>query len=222
MLNRVGKKNMNYSVIIAAAGKGTRMGLKFNKMFLPIEGGKTILEKTLSIFLDDPRCKQIVIVTNPEDISKLIDRYEEGRIVYVMGGKTRQESVYHGLKAVTGDVVFVHDGARPWLPLSDINNLLEAMKTERAAILGVKAVQTIKEVHGGYIKKTIPRQSLYHAQTPQAFETKLLIECHELAEKANFHATDDAQLVENFSNVPIKMVEGSYTNTKITTIHDLI
>lgn len=213
---------MNYSVIIAAAGKGTRMGLKYNKMFLPIEGGKTILEKTLSIFLDDPRCKQIVIVTNPEDISKLIDRYEEGRIVYVMGGKTRQESVFHGLKAVKDEVVLVHDGARPWLPLSDINNLLEAMKTEKAAILGTKAVQTIKEVHNGYIKKTIPRQALYQAQTPQAFNTKLLLECHQLAEKNNFHATDDAQLVENFSTTAIKIIDGSYTNTKITTIHDLI
>lgn len=213
---------MNYSVIIAAAGKGTRMGLKYNKMFLPIDGGKTILEKTLSIFVDDPRCQQIIIVTNPEDIAKMIDRYQEGRITYVMGGKTRQESVYHGLMAVKGDIVFVHDGARPWLPLSDINNLLEAMKTEKAAILGVKVVQTIKEVHHGYIKKTIPRQNIYQAQTPQAFETKLLIECHQKAEKVNFHATDDAQLVENFSNVPIKMVEGSYSNVKITTIHDLI
>jgi len=212
---------MNYSVIIAAAGNGGRMGLKYNKVFYQLTPGHTILEKTVDLFLTDQRCKQIVVVTNPNDIMELLKFNDRSKIVFAMGGKTRQESVYNGLMAVTEDIVLVHDGARPWCPMENIDNLLEAMLTEDASVLAVSVTETVKVIENGYIKQTIPRDVLVNAQTPQAFKTKLLMDCHNMAITENFYSTDDAQLVERFSNTPIKVVEGSYGNIKITTINDV-
>jgi len=199
---------MNYSVIIAAAGNGGRMGLKYNKVFYQLSPGHTILEKTVNLFLTDKRCQQIVIVTNPNDIKELLKFNDISRIVFAMGGKTRQESVYNGLMAVTENIVLVHDGARPWCPKENIDSLLESMLTEDASVLAVSVTETVKIVENGYIKQTIPRDVLVNAQTPQAFKTKLLIECHNMAISEKFHSTDDAQLVERYSNTPIKIVEG--------------
>lgn len=212
---------MNYSVIIAAAGNGGRMGLKYNKVFYQLSPGHTILEKTVDLFLADEKCKQIVVVTNPNDIMELLKFHDRSRIVFAMGGKTRQESVYNGLMAVTENIVLVHDGARPWCPKENIDSLLESMLTEDASVLAVSVTETVKEIENGYIKQTIPRDTLVNAQTPQAFKTKLLIDCHNMAISENFRSTDDAQLVERFSDTRIKIVEGSYGNIKITTINDL-
>lgn len=212
---------MDYTALIVAGGQGLRMGLGYNKVFYQLSEGKTVLDKTLEIFTGDPRCKQIVIVTNQSDLQKIVSSHEAGRIVNVGGGPTRQDSVLNGLMAVTQEIVLIHDAVRPWLPTSNIDALLSAMETEQAAILAVKVKDTIKEVKDGYITRTVARETLMHAQTPQAFQTKLLIQCHHQAQRDQYRGTDDAQIVERYGNVRIRAVEGSYANIKITTLEDI-
>jgi 2-C-methyl-D-erythritol 4-phosphate cytidylyltransferase len=212
---------MNYSVLIVAGGKGERMGLGYNKVFYPIKEGVTVLDMTVKLFVDDVRCKQLVIVTNPHDLYKVTQVHEMGRIVNVGGGETRQDSVYNGLMCVTEDVVLVHDAARPYCTVELIDDLLSVMETEQAAFLAIDVKDTVKEVKNGYVVKTINRECLKNAQTPQAFKTSLLLSCIHQAQEDNFKATDDAQLIERYSNVPIKVVKGSYDNIKITTPEDV-
>ncbi|NLW29160.1 MAG: 2-C-methyl-D-erythritol 4-phosphate cytidylyltransferase [Erysipelothrix sp.] len=209
---------MNYTALIVAAGKGTRTGLGYNKMFYVLKKYQmTVLEKTTKLFLDDDRCTQVVIVTNPVDMKDIVLGHENEKIVHVNGGPRRQDSVLQGLMATREEVVLIHDGARPWLEMENVNALLEAMETERAAVLAVKLKDTIKVVKDGYIHHTIDREQLMSAQTPQAFNTDLIIECYIKAKNENIFATDDAQIVEMCSNIKIKVVEGSYLNNKITT-----
>ncbi|HAO60708.1 MAG TPA: 2-C-methyl-D-erythritol 4-phosphate cytidylyltransferase [Erysipelotrichaceae bacterium] len=212
---------MDYSVLIVAAGRGERMGLGYNKVFYLLKEGTTILDTTMEIFLKDDRCRQIVIVTNQNEMTMAMKKREVGRIVHVAGGETRQASVRNGLMAVTQDVVLIHDGARPWCPTRCVDDLLVAMETEDAAVLAVAVKDTIKEVEEGYIVRTIERSRLAQAQTPQAFKTKLIMEACKIAEDTNAKVTDDAQMVEMFTKTRVKIIEGSYSNIKITTKEDL-
>jgi 2-C-methyl-D-erythritol 4-phosphate cytidylyltransferase len=211
---------MDYSVIIAAGGSGTRMGLPYNKLFHPLNDGRTILEHTIKIFIDDARCQQIIIATNAADLSRMMNM-NTGRVVLVNGGQTRQESVYKGLMAANEEVVLIHDGARPWLTKNSLDALLEVMATEDAAILALKAIETVKVCEEGYVTQTIPRESVMMAQTPQAFKTYLLIKAHQLGLADAYQATDDAQLIEYYRLAKIKIVEGDASNIKITTLNDL-
>ena len=102
-----------------------------------------------------------------------------------------------------------------------IDDLLTAMETEQAALLAVEVKDTVKEVKDGYVVKTVERSTLRHAQTPQAFRTSLLLKCIHKAQADQFKASDDAQLIERYSDVPIKIVQGSYANIKITTQEDV-
>ena len=213
---------MNYTALIVAAGKGTRTGLGYNKMFYVLKKYQmTVLEKTTKLFLEDDRCKQVVIVTNPVDMKDVVLGHENEKIVHVNGGARRQDSVLQGLMATSEDVVLIHDGARPWLEIENVNLILEAMETEKAAILAVKLKDTIKVVKDGYIHHTIDREQLMSAQTPQAFRTDMIIECYIKAKNEGIFATDDAQIVELCSDVKIKVIEGSYLNNKITTKDDI-
>ncbi len=213
---------MKYSALIVAAGKGTRMGLGYNKMFYKLRKyGMTVLQKTTSIFMDDPQCAQIVIVTNQSDMPKIVLNHENQKIVHVNGGPTRQESVFLGLMAVSQDIVLIHDGARPWIDQESIDRLVNAMEHEKAAILAVKMKDTIKVIKDGYVEKTIDREQLINAQTPQAFETGLIINAYLKIFNKNIQVFDDAQAVELVTDTKVKIVQGSYLNNKITTIDDV-
>ena len=213
---------MKYSALIVAAGKGTRVGLGYNKMFYFLRRyGLTVLEKVTQAFLEDPNCKQIVIVTNRTDMHKIVIEHEVGHIVHVNGGPTRQDSVFQGLMAVSEDVVLIHDGARPWIDSDSINRLLEVMDTEKAAILAVKTKDIIKEVEDGYITRTINKENYQSAQTPQAFQTSLIIDAYLRANEQGVFVNDDAQAIELMTDVKVRVVEGSYLNNKITTRDDL-
>ena len=213
---------MKYSALIVAAGKGTRMGLGYNKMFYKLRKyGMTVLEKTTSVFMEDPRCAQIVIVTNQSDMPKIVRNHEHQSIVHVNGGPTRQESVFLGLMAVSQDIVLIHDGARPWIDHDSINRLVDIMDQEKAAILAVKMKDTIKVVKNGYVEKTVDREQLIHAQTPQAFETTLIINAYLKIFDKNIQVFDDAQAVELVTDTKVKIIQGSYLNNKITTIDDV-
>ncbi len=211
---------MEYTALIVAAGAGTRMGLGYNKAYYRMEDGATILEHTMRIFSADPECVQTVVVTDPETYQKEIGEPAQN-IVVTAGGDSREESVWNGMRAVMSEIVLIHDGARPFLPESCLNDLKAAMETEEAACLMVPCKDTIKVVAGEYIEKTLKRSELMAAQTPQAFRTQLLIRCMKKAQEQGFEATDDCSIVEAFSDTKIRIVEGSYANKKITTMEDL-
>ena len=212
---------MKYSAVIVAAGVGQRMKLGFNKAYAKLSTGKTIIETTVEVFLQDPDCKQIVLVTDMEDpYSKQLSA-QYGRLVVARGGATRQESVYSGLKGTLCDYVLIHDGARPYVSLELIERIKRALETEKAALLAISSKDTVKRVKDGYVLETYPRSELMLAQTPQGFETNLILECYKKAKKEGYLATDDASLVEYYSDVPVKIVEGSPSNFKITTPDDL-
>lgn len=212
---------MRYTALVVAAGSGSRVGLGYNKMLYTLKNGNTILEETVQIFQKDENCTQIIVTASKEDMQEYMHLISCGKVLLVAGGETRQQSVYQGLLAVKEDYVLIHDGARPWLPVSCIQNLLDTLREYQACLLMVKAKDTVKEVEHGVVKNTLKREQLYLAQTPQAFHTSLVLECYQKAQKDAFVATDDAQIVEYYSNEPVLVVEGSYENIKVTTIEDL-
>lgn len=211
---------MNYSAIILCAGKGSRSGLTYNKMLYRFKN-KTVYEMTMEIFLNDERCKQIVVVTKEEELDDLKKLISSKKIDYVFGGKERQDSVYNGLQVVKEDYVLIHDGARPYLKKENIDDILECLNKNDACLLVVPVKDTIKVCIDGNIVKTLPREQLVQAQTPQAFKTELIKRCYQKGKDKNYIATDDASLVEYFENIEVKAVLGSYSNIKITTPDDL-
>lgn len=211
---------MNYSAIVLCAGKGSRSGLTYNKMLYRFKN-KTVYEMSMEIFLNDERCKQIVVVTKEEELDDLKNLISSKKIDYVFGGKERQDSVYNGLRVVKEDYVLIHDGARPYLKKENIDDILECLNKNDACLLVVPVKDTIKVCIDGNIVKTLPREQLVQAQTPQAFKTELIKRCYQKGKDKNYIATDDASLVEYFENIEVKAVLGSYSNIKITTPDDL-
>ena len=212
---------MKYTALIVAAGTGSRVGLGYNKLLYPLENGKTIIEETVYIFQRDSRCKQIVIVASQDDL-EVYQRLCKGEdISFTLGGATRQESVFNGLKEVKESYVLIHDGARPWLPMQCVDRILETLQTHPACLLCVPVKDTIKEVYDGEVVQTLKRSVLMQAQTPQAFALELIMDCYKKAMAQGVEATDDAQIVELCSDIKVQIVEGSYENTKVTTMEDL-
>lgn len=197
------------------------MQLGYNKVFYKLENGKTVLDQTLEVFQQDERCRQIVLVCSANDVVRISSQYVSGKVVVVIGGDTRQQSVYNGLKAVHEENVLIHDGARPWVSKKNIDDLLAALAKHPACVLMVPAKDTIKTVEHGMVQETLDRTKLWQAQTPQAFDTRLIISCYKTAQDRGISATDDAQVVELTCDMPVKCVKGSYGNIKITTKEDL-
>ncbi|MDE6196069.1 MAG: 2-C-methyl-D-erythritol 4-phosphate cytidylyltransferase [Erysipelotrichaceae bacterium] len=212
---------MKYSALVVAAGSGSRVGLGYNKMLYKLNNGKTVLEETIQIFQQDPQCTQIIVTASKDDMEQYIRLISCGKVVLVAGGASRQASVYQGLLAVKEEYVLIHDGARPWLPKACIKRLLDVLNQHKACLLTVKVKDTVKQVVDGVVQKTLIRDQLQLAQTPQAFYTELILECHQKAKRDGFEATDDAQIVECYSDEAVIAVEGSYENIKVTTIEDL-
>lgn len=211
---------MDYSAIILCAGKGSRSGLNYNKMLYRFQD-KTVYEMTMELFLNDKRCKQIIVVTKKDEINDLKKLIMSNKIEYIFGGQERQDSVYNGLQVVNQNYVLIHDGARPYLKIENVNDLLSCLKSNDACLLSVPVKDTIKVCKDGKVLETLPRTMLMQAQTPQAFKTSLIKECYQLGKDNNVMATDDTSLVEKFKNIEIKTVMGDYDNIKITTPEDL-
>lgn len=212
---------IDYTALVVAAGSGSRVGLGYNKLLYKFENGRTILEETVQIFMKDERCKQVIVVSSGDDMETFTKLCSAGKVVFVLGGATRQQSVYNGLKAVKEDYVLIHDGARPWLSVECIDRVLKTLETEKACLLCVPVKDTIKEVKDGYIAQTYKRSDLKQAQTPQAFSTSLVLSAYKKAMEQGIEATDDAQVIELCTDVRVKEVEGCYENIKVTTMEDI-
>ncbi len=219
--------NAKIYAIIVAAGKGLRMRDSKRKQYILLDG-KPVLVHTLMAF---NRCKQIdqIIVALPaEDIEfcrkEIIPvAHMETKTRLVIGGDRRQDSVYNGLKTIKNDdgVVLIHDGVRPFVRKEHLLACIEGAQKQGACILGLPAFDTVKQVNAeNEIVQTRKRDNLWLAQTPQAFQLKMIKEAHASAEQDSFSGTDDASLVERMG-VKVKIIPGSRSNIKITHPEDL-
>lgn len=209
---------MEYTVILLAAGSGQRANLGYNKVLFQ-KDGKTIIEYSIDFFQKDVDCKQI-IVTYGEGDTLLLELLKKYDVEVVRGGDTRAKSVNNALQKAQQEYVFIHDGARPYLEVNDFYRLKSAVKEFGAAILGVPVIDTVKVVQEGIIETTPKRSTLWSAQTPQGFETRLIKPAYQRAINHNLDVTDDASVIEE--HIVVKMVEGSYSNKKVTTPEDFI
>ena len=133
----------------------------------------------------------------------------------VTGGATRQESVARGLEVIATPAVLVHDAARPFVEPEIVEAVLRALDSADAGIPVVPVDETIKEVDGADVVRTMDRSSLVRSQTPQAFDADVLRHAHARARAEDYHATDDAELVERYGG-KVKVVRGSKSNIKLT------
>jgi 2-C-methyl-D-erythritol 4-phosphate cytidylyltransferase len=214
---------MRVSVILPAAGLGTRMGER--KQFLLLDGAP-ILVHTLRKFAASPAVHEIVVATRREDlehVTALAAQVAGKPIRVVEGGESRQQSVRNALQSLDPDVdlVAVHDAVRPFISQEIIGKVIHEAEQTGAAIVGIVPVDTVKQVHLHSIRATIPREKLVLAQTPQVFRRALLEEAFTLAAKDNFIGTDEASLVERLDRVEVSVVQGSDRNIKITKPGDL-
>ncbi len=220
---------MNIAVIVAG-GNGTRMNMKESKQFIQL-GGVPVLVRTLSTFASIHEIDKIIVVTRKcdmEQVKKIISMYDVKKIECITdGGKTRQTSVFCGIKAAARslndtDSILIHDGARPFVSKECIKGVLDALKTSKAAAAGVYVKDTIKQIStDGFIEKTVDRANLVSIQTPQGFNAKLIYNAHKEAEARGITVTDDCALVELLTDTKVKITNGDYNNIKITTPEDI-
>lgn len=208
-----------YSVIILAAGKGTRLNLGYNKVFYEIHH-KTILEYSVDYFLNDPSFSEVIVVANEKDLSQLKQILIGKEVKITLGGITRQESVYNGLKKVNNKYVMIHDGARPFIDKNDIENLKVVVK-ENACVLGKKLKDSIAKHSFGKLQTYVNRDNYVLLQTPQAFTTTKIVKAYELAMKNENSYSDDASLYMHELLDDVIIIEGNEFNIKLTTELDL-
>lgn len=208
---------MEYTSVIVAAGKGTRMGLGYNKVYYKLDD-KSILEHTIAAFKKDKDCTQIVVVCDEDDFVKYVN---DGGVDTISGGKTRSHSVYNGLSLVKNEYVMIHDGARPYVSQKVLDNIKHALEGCDACLAMVDCKDTIKQVVDGKVVTTFDRSTLKHAQTPQAFKTSKIKACYDKYFKNPCEVSDDASVYELYGSDSVIAVEGDYANIKITTVEDI-
>lgn len=221
---------MNVSVIIPAAGLGTRMGRETagvsRKQFMLLDGSP-ILIHTIRKFLKAPSVTEIIVALREDDMEwarETLDQENPGKPVrLVQGGDSRQESVENALAAVTGtpDLIAVHDAVRPFVSPELIERVIAEAAEKGAAIVGIVPVDTVKRVRQHTIRATLPREHLALAQTPQVFKYSLLKEAFAKAREDAFIGTDESSLVERLETVDVAVVQGSDRNIKITRPGDM-
>jgi len=218
---------MSVSAIIVAGGKGIRMGAATRKQYMLL-AGKPIVCHTLEVFDACPGIQEIYLVVPPDDLDTCAEKWISfmtfhKAIHLVAGGNERQDSVYRGIQAVSGqgcEVVVIHDAVRPFVNSRMIEDCVAEARISGACIVGMPVMDTAKLVNSGRIERTLDRNAIWMAQTPQAFDLNLIRTAHEKASSERFKGTDDAMLVERLGH-QIRIIPGSRLNMKITTPEDL-
>ena len=211
---------MKLSVIITAGGTSSRYG-QTNKLLEQIDGKEVIIHSIEAFLPFNPA--EIIISTSESlelPIVQLLKDYNLTNVKLTRGGLTRQQSVFNALKAcVYNDLVAIHDAARPLVKLDDIARCIQKAANTKAAIVAVRAIDTIKRVDDkGKILETPNRETLWSVQTPQIFDYSLIMDAHYSLEGLSF--SDDAGMLESLG-VDVFISEGSYSNIKITTPKDI-
>ncbi len=210
---------MNIKTIITAGGNSSRYGNK-NKLLEKIND-KEMIVYTVDVFNQADDINEIIICANLtiyDELCAIFENYNKVKIIE--GGNTRQKSVLNGLSYINEcDFVLIHDGARPMITSELINKTISEVINKKAVTVATKTIDTIKQVDKDLkIIKTLDRNFLYNTQTPQAFEFKLIKDCHEKLIDSDF--TDDAGMLE-FLGYDVHVVNGDYKNIKITTQSDI-
>ncbi len=224
---------MKVSVILPAAGLGTRMGRAVpekagtsRKQFMLLEGSPILLH-TIRKFVSSSAVSEIVVALRAEDLEWVRDLLERESfpkpVRLVEGGDSRQESVENALATLDAatELVAVHDAVRPFIELSVLEKVFAEAEEAGAAIVGIVPVDTVKQVHRNKIRQTIPRDRLILAQTPQVFRFDLLKQAFAKAREDGFTGTDESSLVERLEQVEVSVVPGSDRNIKITKPSDM-
>jgi len=219
---------MKIVALIAAAGKGKRMNARISKPFIPIFG-KPILAYTIEKFEKCKLIDKIYLIVSREEKElcsrNIIIKYNFSKVQELVdGGETRQDSIYNGLKAIDSvtDIVVIHDGARPLIEETIIWDSIEKAQKYGAAITAIPIKDTVKKCGKDFfINKTLNREEIWRAQTPQTFKYGLILAAYNQAYKYKYLATDDAAIVERYGH-KVKLIIGSEENIKITTPFDII
>ena len=216
---------MSVCAVVPAGGTGTRMGGTVPKQFLELDG-KPILYYTLKTLQDCGIISELILVVPEKEYDNACtDWLGKPEIVtkVVVGGEKRQDSVYNGFCELSPqtEIVLVHDGVRPFLSHQMIQESVDAAREYGAAITAIPVNDTIKKVDdSGLVSKTVDREGLWRVQTPQVFRYELLEEAFKKANSEKFYGTDEGTLIEHLGK-PVKIVEGSEQNIKITRPEDL-
>ena len=215
--------------LIAAAGSGERLQSSCSKMLAQISG-KPLLSYTIDKFEESERINEIILVVRAQDLNEIEqevfkkNNYQKIKNI-VIGGLTRQESVYNGLMVIKENdgVVLIHDGARPLIKEWMIEETMEMIRYYDGVVLAIPAVETIKKVHlpEMMVEETVDRNKFWTVQTPQTFKLKKIKEYYQRAKKERIEVTDDAAILEYYGG-KVGILRGSEENIKVTTRVDIL
>ncbi len=220
------QNNKKISLILAAAGLGTRFSSEIPKQYFKIDN-QTILEKTLNIFRNISAIKKIVIPLHKNDKEfKQLDLPDGLNIVTVTGGETRAESVLQALKLVDkDDYVIVHDAVRPFVDKEDIHLLIEEFENqnEDCLVYGLPVYESLKNINREtlFVEKSVDRNDFYLAQTPQITKAKSLESSLEICLKENYVPSDESEAIEH-SGGTVRFIPGKRKNIKVTVSEDVM
>ena len=219
------------TAILLAGGRGSRIRSAVSKPLIKINS-QPLIGFSLRTLQAHPQIKDIIVVVNARNkigIAGVIEKSRLTKVIhFVEGGKRRQDSVYNALRFLpeAADLVLIHDAARPFVSAKVVVSAIRIANRYGAAIVGVPVKATIKKVRGkgvsdkGYVvKKTLDRNNLWEIQTPQVFKKEIIVKAY--AKFIDLTVTDDAALVEKLGK-RIHVVEGEYSNIKVTTPEDLV
>lgn len=212
---------MTVIALIVAAGSGSRTGLDYPKQYLSL-GQKTVLTQTVKNFQAHLNIDHVQVIINPKD-EDLYNKAVDGLTLlpWIAGDETRQGSVRNGLEGISHlnpSKVLIHDAARPFFTSDLIDRCLAALEHHDAVLPAMPATDTLKEVDGFLVSKTLDRSRIVAAQTPQCFSYEAILKAHR--DHADVQVTDDIALAERV-NIPVQWVEGEAANIKITTPDDI-
>jgi len=211
-------------VVIVAGGSGTRVGGEELKQFRWV-AGKPMLLHSVQTFMQRPDVGMVVVVLPQRyagDPPPWLFQCDVDRLLVSIGGRTRSESVANGLDDLPDEaqIVLVHDAARPLVGAETIDRVVSAVRDGKSVVAALPVVDTLKEVDDdGRIRRTVDRESLWRAQTPQGFPRQVIVDAHRRAQKERVSATDDAALLERLG-IPVYVVRGSERALKVTEAAD--
>lgn len=216
--------------IVLAGGRGSRMKSSVPKQYMEV-AGFPLLYYALKAFEDSDEIDEIIVVAGAKDIDycrcSIVEKYGFKKVKSIVeGGNERYNSVYNGLCALKDiDYVLIHDGARPMVSERIIHSNIEAVCKYKACVTAVQSKDTVKLSRADKtVKETPDRTNVWLAQTPQTFSYELIKEAYDklMADETSHTITDDAMVVETFTNKPVYLVDGTYENIKVTTPKDLM
>ena len=230
------EEKKNCTAIVLSAGQGKRMGTSVQKQYIELQG-KPIIYYTLAVFQKSEIIDDIILVVGKEQLKyvqeEIVRKYHFTKVKTVVeGGHERYASVWQGLKVreydkyyenIQDGYVFIHDGARPFVDKEMLERAYDTVRKYKACVAGVPSKDTVKIVDENQFAVNTPvRKYVWIVQTPQVFETELITQAYKnLMEHDRENVTDDAMVVEQEMQIPVKLYEGSYCNIKITTPEDL-